>query len=252
MSHPAWPVPRLAPAGTASFDQTWRLWDVESGECLLEQEGHSRAVYAVAFQVHARAAGAAGLSGQAGRQAGRRASRQCARLWRSVCLAAERRPAHPAPPPTLRRFTPAPACPQGDGALAASGGMDAIARLWDVRTGRNVLTCEGHVKAVLSLDFSPNGHLLATGSEDNTARLWDLRKRGGLAVLPGACRSGPGAQRDGCEIPLACRPGDRAWRRVLRGRPHHPHPPASPAVSPPLTCPPPPHPPTRAPQATPA
>ena len=39
------------PAGTASFDQTWRLWDIETGECLQEQEGHSRAVYAVAFQV---------------------------------------------------------------------------------------------------------------------------------------------------------------------------------------------------------
>lgn len=41
----------LPPTGTASFDQTWRLWDIETGECLLEQEGHSRSVYAVAFQV---------------------------------------------------------------------------------------------------------------------------------------------------------------------------------------------------------
>jgi U4/U6 small nuclear ribonucleoprotein PRP4 len=37
--------------GTASFDLTWRLWDVETGQCLLEQEGHSRSVYTVAFQV---------------------------------------------------------------------------------------------------------------------------------------------------------------------------------------------------------
>lgn len=35
--------------GTASFDETWRLWDVETGSCLLEQEGHSRPVYSVAF-----------------------------------------------------------------------------------------------------------------------------------------------------------------------------------------------------------
>lgn len=39
--------------GTASFDLTWRLWDVETGQCLLEQEGHSRSVYTVAFQVRA-------------------------------------------------------------------------------------------------------------------------------------------------------------------------------------------------------
>lgn len=64
--------------------------------------------------------------------------------------------------------------------------MDAIARVWDCRTGRNIFTCQGHVKAVLSLDFSPSGYLLATGSEDNTARVWDLRKRAVLSILPGA------------------------------------------------------------------
>lgn len=31
--------------GTASFDMTWRLWDVETGKDLLEQEGHSRYLY---------------------------------------------------------------------------------------------------------------------------------------------------------------------------------------------------------------
>ncbi len=44
---------------------------------------------------------------------------------------------------------------------------------------------QGHVKAVLSLDFSSCGYLLATGSEDNTARVWDLRKRQVLSTLPG-------------------------------------------------------------------
>lgn len=86
------------------------------------------------------------------------------------------------PPSSLSRT---PAAPQDDGALAASAGMDGIARVWDCRTGRNIFTCQGHVKAVLSLDFSPSGVLLATGSEDNTARVWDLRKRGVLAILPG-------------------------------------------------------------------
>jgi WD40 repeat protein len=46
---------------TASFDMTWRLWDCESGECLLEQEGHSRGVYAVAFQQDGALAGSVGL-----------------------------------------------------------------------------------------------------------------------------------------------------------------------------------------------
>jgi hypothetical protein len=46
---------------TASFDTTWRLWDCETGACLLEQEGHSRAVYAVAFQQDGALAGSVGL-----------------------------------------------------------------------------------------------------------------------------------------------------------------------------------------------
>lgn len=37
--------------GSASYDGTWRLWDVErGGEELLLQEGHSKEVYSIAFQ----------------------------------------------------------------------------------------------------------------------------------------------------------------------------------------------------------
>ncbi len=47
--------------GTASFDMTWRLWDLQTGQCLLEQEGHSRAVYALAFQQDGALAATGGL-----------------------------------------------------------------------------------------------------------------------------------------------------------------------------------------------
>ena len=36
--------------GSASFDGTWRLWDVEARKELLLQEGHSKEVYAISFQ----------------------------------------------------------------------------------------------------------------------------------------------------------------------------------------------------------
>ena len=39
---------------------TWRMWDAETGAALLEQEGHSRAVYAVAFHPDGSLAGSAG------------------------------------------------------------------------------------------------------------------------------------------------------------------------------------------------
>lgn len=36
--------------GSAGFDGTWRLWDVAKGKELMAQEGHSKEVYALAFQ----------------------------------------------------------------------------------------------------------------------------------------------------------------------------------------------------------
>ena len=35
---------------SASFDTTWRLWDVTTSQELLLQEGHSKEVYSVDFQ----------------------------------------------------------------------------------------------------------------------------------------------------------------------------------------------------------
>lgn len=35
---------------SASFDTSWRLWDVTTSKELLLQEGHSKEVYAVEFQ----------------------------------------------------------------------------------------------------------------------------------------------------------------------------------------------------------
>lgn len=36
--------------GSASFDGTWRLWDVATAQELLLQEGHAKEVYSIAFQ----------------------------------------------------------------------------------------------------------------------------------------------------------------------------------------------------------
>jgi WD40 repeat protein len=46
---------------------------------------------------------------------------------------------------------------QDDGALVATGGLDAIARVWDARTGKTVWVLDGHVKQITALDWSPNG-----------------------------------------------------------------------------------------------
>ncbi|GEQ70061.1 hypothetical protein JCM33374_g3737 [Metschnikowia sp. JCM 33374] len=71
----------------------------------------------------------------------------------------------------------------GDGSLLATGGLDAIGLLWDLRSGRNVASFQGHVKGIYSMDFAPNGHHLATGSGDNSVKIWDLRKGKGAELF---------------------------------------------------------------------
>nr|CAG8610178.1 14089_t:CDS:10 [Entrophospora candida] len=65
---------------------------------------------------------------------------------------------------------------QCDGALVATGGLDSIGRVWDLRTGRSAMVLEGHVKDVL--------YQLATGSADNSIRIWDIRKLRSVYTIP--------------------------------------------------------------------
>ena len=53
-----------------------------------------------------------------------------------------------------------------------------------LRSGKCIMPLHGHAKAVLSVDFSPNGFYIATGNMDNTIRLWDIRKMKSIYTIP--------------------------------------------------------------------
>ena len=73
-----------------------------------------------------------------------------------------------------------------DGAILASGGTDDKSiKLWDVATGQELETLQGHTESVWGLDFSPDGTLLASGSFDHTVRIWDVANRKSLVILKG-------------------------------------------------------------------
>jgi len=73
---------------------------------------------------------------------------------------------------------------QDDGSLSASGGLDGIGRVWDLRTGRTAMVLDGHAQAIFAIDFSPNGFQIATGSGDDTIRIWDMRSLKALHTIP--------------------------------------------------------------------
>jgi RNA polymerase sigma factor (sigma-70 family) len=72
-----------------------------------------------------------------------------------------------------------------DGRVLATGGYDLQVRLWEVATGREILSMPGHVRSVAAVAFAPGGRVLATadggpessywkGRGPQSVRFWDL------------------------------------------------------------------------------
>lgn len=88
----------------------------------------------------------------------------------------------------------------------ARSGLDAIGRVWDLRSGKTAMVLDGHVRDILAIDFAPNGyvcemlspalhhahhltpalcrHQIATGSNDDTVRIWDMRSLKAIYTIP--------------------------------------------------------------------
>ena len=59
-----------------------------------------------------------------------------------------------------------------DGRMVLTAG-DKTARLWDVATGKEIRSFQGHSQSIVSAVFSPDEQVILTAGYDNTARLWD-------------------------------------------------------------------------------
>ena len=118
---------------SASYDESWRLWDVETTTELLCQEGHSKEVYAVAFQGDGALLCSGGLDA-IGRVWDLRSGKTAMVLDGHIqdILAID--------------FSP-------NGHQIATGSNDDTVRIWDMRSLKSIYTIAAHSSTVSDLTF---------------------------------------------------------------------------------------------------
>lgn len=72
-----------------------------------------------------------------------------------------------------------------DGQTTLSGSWDMTLKLWDLSSGKELHTFEGHSDGVLAVAISPNGQTALSGSRDKTLKLWDLSNGRALHTFEG-------------------------------------------------------------------
>ncbi len=157
--------PTGAYLASASFDYSWRLWDVERGRELQLQEGHSKQVYAVACHSDG------GLVATGGMDA-------IGRLWdircgRSVWLLS----GHAQGVLSIDFHKTKP--------LIATASEDGTVRIWDIRALRCAYTIPAHSSVATGARWFPSGDGLLTTGFDGQARVWGGHDWSLLRVLSG-------------------------------------------------------------------
>ena len=71
-----------------------------------------------------------------------------------------------------------------DGQRAVSASWDNTLKVWDLDSGRELRTLEGHSDSVNGVAVTPDGKRAVSASWDNTLKVWDLES-GARAAHPG-------------------------------------------------------------------
>ncbi len=99
-----------------------------------------------------------------------------------------------------------------DGRTGESAAADFTVRVWEPRSGAEIVVLRGHADDIRSAEWSPDGARILTGSEDRTARIWDAATGSEITGLRG--HTGPVEARwspDGFRVLTASR-GDATAR----------------------------------------
>jgi WD40 repeat protein len=162
---------------TTSYDHTWRLWDVETSDCLLLQDGHARECYGIGFHPDGSLVATTDLGG-------------IVHLWdlrTSKSVAFYRSHAGKV---LNAEFHP-------NGFHLGTAGEDGCVHVWDIRrrtkaqkkhgsgaqhqllhgqaTGTPLVSIPAHSGIVTGLRFDASGEFFGTSSFDGSVKLWNCR-----------------------------------------------------------------------------
>jgi len=145
---------------SGSWDNTLRLWDLNTGATTRRFVGHSKDVLSVAFSADNRKIVSSSrdksirLWNTLGQQKGIMEPENAHTDWVS-CV----------------RFSPLPNNPS-----IVSAGWDKVVKVWDSNSCKLITNLTGHTGYINTVTVSPDGSLCASGGKDGTAMLWDLNE----------------------------------------------------------------------------
>ncbi|XP_067948021.1 F-box/WD repeat-containing protein 7-like isoform X2 [Watersipora subatra] len=144
---------------SGSTDRTLRVWDTETGECMHTLHGHTSTVRCMHLHKNIVVSGSRDAT---------------LRMWdisNGECV-------H-----VLIGHVAAVRCVQYDGKKVVSGAYDYTVRVWDPITQACIHILQGHTNRVYSLQF--DGKHIVSGSLDTSIRVWDVDSGTCLHTLTG-------------------------------------------------------------------
>lgn len=142
--------------GTACYDSSWRLWDLEQKQEVLHQEGHAKAVHAIAFQTD----GSVALTGSLD---------AFGRVWdlrTGRCIMFME--GH------LGNIYAVDFSPNGFHMI--TGSEDNTCKIWDLRRRQTLYTIPAHTNVVTDVKYQKNGgNFIVSASYDGSIKVSNIK-----------------------------------------------------------------------------